>query len=230
MSGVIVLCLKTGDLFNMSQNNPLEKPLLRGYFHQEAFFTALGACTLLIAKSSSRITLIASIVYSMGLLLLFAISAFYHRLHLQPKSRAVMKRLDHSAIFIVIAGTFTPICLLALSGKVGDRLLLIVWGTAFVGILQSVFWVKAPKWFSSLFYVTMGCLALPYLNDLRESLGERNQILIAAGGIAYFLGAIIYATKKPKLRPLVFGYHELFHVLTIIGAILHFVVIYQLIT
>jgi hemolysin III len=206
------------------------KPRLRGYFHQEAFFTALGACVLLVAKSTQQLTLIASVVYSLSLLLLFGISALYHRLHLEPKRRGIMKRLDHSAIFIVIAGTFTPICLLALAGETGNRLLIIIWAAAFIGVLQSVFWVRAPKWLTALFYVVMGGFAVPYLSELGNSLGLINRELIVAGGVAYLVGAVIYAAKKPRFNPAIFGYHELFHILTIIGAILHFIVVYQLIT
>jgi hemolysin III len=214
----------------MPESKPFIKPRLRGYFHQEAFFTALGACTLLIAKSTNNATFLASAIYSAGLLIMFAISALYHRLHLEPGPRAIMKRLDHSAIFIVIAATFTPICTLALVGQVGHRLLLIIWITAVVGILQSVFWVKAPKWVTALFYVSMGALALPYVEEMKNALGPRNEFFILAGITAYFLGAVFYASKRPRLYPTVFGYHELFHVLTIFGGIFHFLVIYQLIT
>lgn len=202
---------------------------MRGYLHQEAFFIALGACTLLIAKSSDSKTLVAAIIYSLGLLLMLGISAIYHRIHWEPKARAFMKRLDHSAIFIQIAGTFTPICLLALSDSSGTILLKIIWSAALLGILQSVFWVKAPKYITALFYVIMGWFALPYVNDLSKSLGASKIILVICGGVVYTVGAVFYATKKPKIFPNIFGYHELFHLFTIIGATLHFVVIYQLI-
>lgn len=205
------------------------KPLLRGYFHQEAFFTALGACALLIAKSSFDRALVASIVYSAGLLLMLGISALYHRPTWQPPARALMKRLDHSAIFIQIAGTFTPVCLLALSDKQGLHLLAVVWAAAFLGILQSVFWGKAPKWFSAILYITLGWFALPYLGELRTALGFSNVMLLAMGGVAYTVGAVFYAAKRPNLVPNVFGYHELFHALTIVGALLHFIIVYQLI-
>lgn len=191
---------------------------------------AFGACLLLIAKSSNSLAFISSLTYSFGLLLLFGVSAFYHRLHWEPKGRALMKRLDHSAIFIVIAGTFTPICLLALSETEGRRLLLLVWCVAVVGILQSIFWVKAPKWFTALFYISMGWTISPYLLDLQVSIGSEQLGWLAAGGIAYTLGAVFYALKRPRLAPPIFGYHELFHLLTIIGAAFHFIVVYKLIS
>lgn len=214
-------------MYNLS---PPPKPRLRGYFHQEAFYTALGACALLIARSSNQRARTASIIYSGGLLFLFGMSAIYHRPHWEPRARAILKRFDHSAIFILIAGTFTPICLLSLPERSGHQLLLIIWLAAFVGILQSVLWAKAPKWLTSFLYVVMGWFALPYLDELRESLGRKNLSLIVAGGIVYTIGAVFYAMKKPKLSPSVFGYHEAFHLLTIIAAILHFIVIQQLIT
>ncbi|OYZ11308.1 MAG: hypothetical protein B7Y39_19580 [Bdellovibrio sp. 28-41-41] len=208
----------------------MPKPLLRGYLHQEAFFIALGACTLLIAKSSQSLTLVAAIIYSLGLLLMLGVSAFYHRIHWQPKPRAFMKRLDHSAIFIQIAGTFTPICLLALNENDGIFLLKVIWAAAAAGILQSIFWVKAPKFVTVIFYVVMGWIALPYVSEMGKALGTTRVSLLVAGGIVYTVGSLFYATKRPRMAPLVFGYHELFHLFTIVGAILHFAVIYQLIT
>ncbi len=214
----------------MSEIPKNKKPLLRGYFHQEAFFTALGACALLIAKSSNHRSLFASIVYSAGLLLLLGISALYHRPYWGPKPRAVMKRLDHSAIFTLIAGTFTPFCLFSLPQEQGRILLVIIWCSALAGICQSIFWAKAPRWLSVFFYLASGWMVVPYLSDLKQSLGWANLSLLAAGGVVYTVGAIFYGLKKPKIAPTVFGYHELFHIFTIIAAGLHFIVVYQLIT
>ena len=213
----------------MLPDKSLRTPLLRGYIHQEAFFVALGACLLLVAKSSNTTAQAASIIYSLGLLLLLGISAFYHRRYWAPKARAILRRVDHSAIFLLIAGTFTPICLLALSQTEGYHLLLIVWAMALFGIIQSIFWAKAPKKYRALFYVVMGWIALPYVHELNSSLGSKNLALLVLGGVAYSIGAVFYAVKKPNLSPSIFGYHELFHVFTIIGATLHFIVVYQLI-
>lgn len=208
---------------------PLKKPLLRGYFHQECFYIALGACLMLVAKSTHSVTLVASVVYSVGLLAMFGVSAVYHRIHWQPKQRAILRRLDHSSIFILIAATFTPICLLALPYEVGQKLLLGIWILGCIGIFQSVFWVHAPKWLTALFYIGMGWYMFPYFTELKASLGVKNFFLIFAGGLAYTAGAVVYAVKKPNFKPEVFGYHEVFHVLTIVGALLHFLVIYSLI-
>lgn len=209
---------------------PLVKPLLRGYLHQEAFFVAVGACALLIAKSSDQKKLLASIIYSLGLLFMLGVSTIYHRVHWQPKPRSLMKRLDHSAIFVQIAGTFTPVCLFALTEKDGYFLLKIIWSFAIAGILLSILWVKAPKFITALLYVSMGWLALPYVSELSISLGTQKILLLILGGIVFTIGSVFYATKRPKIIPHIFGYHELFHLFTIVGVALHFIVIYQLIS
>ena len=117
--------------------------------------------------------------------------------------------------------------MLALNAVSGKQLLMTVWIFAFAGILQSIFWVKAPKYVTSLFYIVMGWLALPYLSELKQALGFNQVLLILVGGIVYTIGALFYATRSPKLRPTIFGYHELFHLFTIIAAGFHFAVIYQ---
>ncbi|MCC6137744.1 MAG: hemolysin III family protein [Bdellovibrionaceae bacterium] len=206
------------------------KPTLRGYLHQEAFFVALGACSLLIVRSSNTTAVYASIVYSLALLLLFGFSAFYHRRHWEPKMRSLLKRVDHSAIFVLIAGTTTPIALLALRGSASHDLTWIIWAAACVGIAQSVFWVSAPKWVTALLCVAAGWLSFPYMDMLKESLTPNEVILLVAGGLVYTIGAIFYAIKKPNFFPNIFGYHELFHLFTIIAAALHFVVIYNLVS
>ena len=211
-------------------NAPTTKPLLRGYIHQEAFFIALGASALLIARASvDASALIASLVYSSGLLLLFGFSAIYHRIHWEPRMRSFLKRIDHSAIFLLIAGTTTPIAMLALPGSVGEKLLWTIWGAAIVGILQSIFWVKAPKWVTAVLCIGVGWLSFPYVGDLAAVLSVTDLALLIAGGVAYSVGAIFYALKKPNFFPGVFGYHELFHLCTILAAGMHFVVIYGLV-
>lgn len=207
----------------------LQKPLLRGHFHQGAFFFALGAWAVLMARVQGTLQGIAILVYGLGLLSLFGISALYHRIQWQTKARAWMRRLDHSAIFLLIAGTFTPVCLLGLQGNSGERLLIIVWSVAVLGIFQSLFWINAPKWLAAILYVAMGWLAGPYVLELYSALGAPRLWLIVAGGIVYTVGAVIYAVKKPNPYPATFGYHEIFHILTIVGAILHFIVVASLV-
>ncbi len=137
-----------------------------------------------------------------------------------------MKRLDHSAIYILIAGTFTPICLLALGEESGKNLLITIWSVATLGVAQSLFYVNAPKWLSAILYVIAGYMILPYLPELKSKV---NVFLLIAGGLVYTAGAICYALKKPNYRPAIFGYHEVFHLLVIVGALLHFILIYPLV-
>lgn len=205
------------------------KPLLRGHFHQALFFVFFGACFLLVLKSQTYVQYAATLIYSFGALSMFGVSALYHRIHWSTKARLTMRRLDHSVIYIMIAGTFTPVCLLALQGESGRNLLIGIWVVALLGILQSLFFVNIPKILSALLYLFVGFLILPYFNALIPSLGVTNLTLLVFGGLVYSVGAICYGLKYPVLRPAVFGYHEVFHLLVGVGAILHFIVVYQLV-
>lgn len=205
------------------------KPVLRGHFHQGMFFISLGACAVLITLSKNNLELVSMIVYSLAVLIMFGISTIYHRITWTPEQRQLMKRFDHAGIYIMIAGSFTPVCLLVLQEETGKNLLLFIWIIAIFGILQSIFFVNLPKMVSALLYIGMGFLILPYLSLLIPGLGALNVSLLIAGGVAYVIGAIAYGLKKPVFRPNIFGYHEFFHIMVSIGAILHFVMIYRLV-
>lgn len=185
---------------------------------------------MLIAGSRDTTTLMATVVYSLGLVILFGVSALYHRPQWKPEARAWMRRLDHAAIFVMIAGTGTPICLLALTGESGIKLLTIFWMAAALGVIQSLFWVNAPKWLSAILYIAMGWLAFPYLSEMKAALGLGSVILLLVGGVTYTVGALVYAFKWPNPWPRVFGYHEIFHVIVIVAAVLHFLVIMPLVS
>lgn len=204
------------------------KPFLRGHFHQAAFFVALGACTLLVIKSYETTAFWATLLYSMSLVGLLGISALYHRINWGSRLRMVMRRLDHAAIYFLIAGTMTPICLLTLSETSGRNLLIIAWIVAVGGMLLSTVFTHAPKWLNALLSILAGLMVVPYLSEMATSLGSVNLGLIISGGVVYVLGALAYAFKKPDLFPHIFGYHEVFHILVIVGAALHFTVIYSL--
>lgn len=184
---------------------------------------------MLVALSSGSRAIIANLIYSLSLTGLFGISSLYHRPTWSANARTWMRRLDHSAIFILIAGTGTPLCLLALPEPSGTNMLILFWVAALVGVVQSLFWVRAPKWLAALLYITMGWLAVPYLPELQSALGSANVWLLLTGGVIYTLGALVYAVKKPNPAPQVFGYHEIFHLLVIIAAAFHFVVIVNLV-
>lgn len=208
---------------------PMSKPLLRGHFHQAAFFLALGACAMLLSNAHATLTQVATIIYSLSLISLFGISALYHRPTWKPRARMMMRRMDHAAIYILIAGTATPIGLIALAPEHGMRLLQLIWGAAFFGIIQSLFWVTAPKWLSAILYITVGCLVVPYFPELKEVFSSKDLFNLSLGGLIYIFGAIVYALKRPNPYPKIFGYHEIFHLLVIIGAFFHFLVINKLI-
>jgi hemolysin III len=139
-----------------------------------------------------------------------------------------MKRVDHSAIFLLIAGTYTPLCLL-LGEPQGTVMLAIVWGGALLGIVRCVLWLEAPKWLGAGIYVLLGWIILPVLGDVRSAVGATGILLLAAGGVAYSVGAVVYATRWPDPAPRIFGYHEVFHALVIAAAACHFAVVFQVV-
>jgi hemolysin III len=162
-------------------------------------------------------------VYGATLFALFAVSAVYHRPTWSPRARAWMRRLDHAAIFLLVAGTYTPLCLL-LGGGRGMALLAFVWTGAAFGILQAVLFVGAPKPLVVVIYVALGWAVIPVIPALRTVLGTESLLLLAAGGVVYSLGAVVYAVRRPDPYPRVFGYHEVFHAMVIVAAALHFAV------
>lgn len=201
----------------------VEKPLLRGVSHEIAAFAALAAWIGLVVVAPSPRARAAAGVYGASLLALFAVSALYHRPTWAPRARLFWRRLDHSAIFLLIAGTYTPFCLL-LGGSTGRALLAVIWIGAAAGVVQAVAWPAAPKPLIAVVYVLLGWVILPVLPTLRLHLGPVFLGLLAAGGIAYSLGAAVYALRRPDPFPRVFGYHEVFHALVVAAAVLHFVV------
>ncbi len=211
-----------------NETGPLTKPLLRGHFHQAAFFFAFGACSMLLTKTDDLRSFIALLIYSTSLMTLLGVSALYHRIQWKPEERIWMRRLDHAAIFILIAGTGTPIFMLGLPAEASHKLLILTWSVASVGILQSLFWPQAPKWISALLYIFAGWIIVPYLPELNQALGSLSVLFLFIGGVIYTLGAVIYASHKPNPWPKVFGYHEIFHLLVVVAAFFHFLTIYRL--
>ncbi len=199
------------------------KPLLRGVSHEIAAGVALAAWISLALLAPSSRGRSAANVYGASVFALFAVSALYHRPTWSPRPRSWLRRIDHSAIFLLIAGTYTPFCLV-LGGTRGEALLAAVWGGAALGILQSVLWVRAPKPLVAAIYVLLGWAVLPLLPALAATLGPGAVALLGAGGITYSLGAVVYAVRRPDPFPRVFGYHEIFHALVIVAAGLHLAV------
>ena len=207
---------------------PSTKPLLRGVSHEGAAIVALLACAALVREAPTTRALAGALTYGLSLVALFGASALYHRPTWSARPRRIMRRVDHSAIFLLIAGTYTPLCLL-LGGREGLVLLAVVWGGALLGIVRCVLWVDAPRWLGAAIYLLLGWAILPVLPDVRAAVGTSGLLLLAAGGVAYSVGAVVYATRWPDPSPKVFGYHEVFHALVIAAAACHFAVVLRVI-
>jgi hemolysin III len=199
------------------------KPLLRGVSHQVAALVAIVGWFALVVNASGARARVAALVYGGCLVALFAASALYHRPDWSPGPYRWMRRIDHSAIYLLIAGTYTPICLLLADGRARWTLAL-VWVAAGLGVAMAMAWPTAPKALRTAVYLAMGWGALPLVPELAARLGGRGLLLLAGGGALYTVGAVIYATRRPDPFPRVFGYHEIFHALVVAAAALHFTV------
>ncbi|MGZ8793910.1 MAG: PAQR family membrane homeostasis protein TrhA [Gaiellaceae bacterium] len=203
----------------------LEKPRLRGVFHQYAFFVALVAGIVLVALSDSLRELVATWIYAAALAAMFGVSALYHRIDWRSaRTRTWMRRLDHSTILLLIAGTYTPFALLAFDGVLADVILVVVWAGAAAGLVLNLVWIDAPTWVTASVFIALGWVgaaAVPELFDV----GTAPAVLVFIGGGLYTLGALTYAFKRPNPAPATFGYHEIFHLLVIGAAVVHFVAI-----
>lgn len=208
---------------------PMTKPILRGHFHQAMFFISLGGLAVLLSLTNSNRELISIMVYAFGVLSMFGISALYHRINWSSQNRALFRKLDHSAIFVMIAGTFTPVAMLGLSAESSKILLLTIWGVTILGVVKSIWLTNLPKLLNAALYVGAGYVIYPYIDELSASLGANGMYLLVAGGFIYSIGAAIYAFKKPNPYPKYFGYHEVFHLLVNVAAILHFMAVYALV-
>lgn len=204
----------------------LVKPKLRGVSHQWAFFVSLALGVALVLTAPSGRATAAAAVYAACVAILFGTSALYHRIDWRSKSaRRWMRRLDHSAIFLLIAGSYTPFALLALDGVLADVILVVVWAGALGGIVLKLVWIDAPKWLVALIYVLLGWVAVAATPELVSELGLTGAGMVGLGGLLYTVGAVVYARQRPDPVPAVFGYHELFHLLVIVAAGLQYAVI-----
>jgi hemolysin III len=201
------------------------KPRLRGVLHQYAFFVSLACGVgLILAASGGRAKLAASI-YAVAVSALLGTSALYHRVTWRPSARRWMRRLDHSMIFVLIAGTYTPVALIALSGTLSTTILIVLWAGALGGVIFKLAWIDAPKWLFAIVYVVLGLVTAAVFGELPAKIGWLGAAGLATGGLLYVIGAVIYASERPNPWPKVFGYHEVFHSLVIAAAGLHYAVI-----
>ena len=202
------------------------KPKLRGVSHEWAFFVSLvfGAALIFFAKTPKATLAVA--IYAVSLSALLGTSALYHRVNWKrPNVRQWMRRLDHSMIFFLIAGTYTPFALLAMHGTLATAILVVVWAGAIAGAIVEMVWIGHPKWVSATVYLAIGWVAAVAFPELWSSLGPSGALLLAGGGLLYTAGAVVYATQRPDPNPAIFGYHEVFHAFVIAAAVLHFSVI-----
>ncbi|HEY5014282.1 MAG TPA: hemolysin III family protein [Acidimicrobiia bacterium] len=204
---------------------PTARPRFRGVSHQIAFLVSLVSGPLLVVAASGATLRIEVAIYACSLSGLLGVSALLHRRDWSPGVRRNLRRLDHSMIFVLIAGTYTPIAGTALTGHLRAAVLVTVWVGALAGVAFTVAWIDAPKWVTAIPYVALGWVAVGTGPQLVDGLGGAGVALLALGGLFYTAGAVVYASKRPDPVPTVFGYHEVFHVLVIIAAVLHYAVI-----
>lgn len=203
------------------------KPRLRGVSHLGAFFVALLVGPLLVLSASGATATASTTVYALTLVALFGCSALLHRGDWSPQVHPRLRRLDHSTIFLFIAGTYTPVVALGLeSGQV--PILVAAWVGAGLGIAISLLWIEAPRWITTACYLAVGWLAVAALPQLNGALGTGGFGLLAAGGLLFSVGAVVYARKRPDPFPTVFGYHEVYHAFVIVAVALHFALVASL--
>lgn len=205
------------------------KPRLRGWLHTYAFFVAVACGAVLSSLAATRpgvAPLISCVIYSLTVCGLFGVSALYHRRVWTPRGYQIMRRLDHSMIFIFIAGTYTPFAALLLPPGKATVILAVVWGGAVAGVTMKLIRPHAPRWVSAPLYLALGWVAIAVLPDILNRGGVTALVLLLAGGAAYSIGAIFYALRRPNPWPEVFGHHEFFHASTIVAAICHHVALY----
>jgi hemolysin III len=202
----------------------IERPLLRGALHGVAFAASLVVGVLLVAFSRESRVLPAA-VFAASATLMLGTSTLYHRITWSPSARRWMRRADHAGIFLLIAGTYTPVALIGLHGAWRTSILAVVWAGAALAALAKMCWIASPKWLSAAIGIALGWVAVVALPQLAGSEGLVPLLLLGAGGIAYTAGAVVYALRRPDPAPRVFGYHELFHALTIVALSCQYVAI-----
>jgi hemolysin III len=201
------------------------KPRLRGVSHAYAFFVSLACGIALILAASDGRARVAALIYAVAVSALLGTSALYHTVTWRPRARRWMRRLDHSMIFVLIAATYTPVALLALKGGLANTILIVVWAGALGGVVFKLLWIDAPKWLLAAVYVALGFVSAAVFGELPAAIGWLGVAGLAAGGLLYTVGAVVYASGRPNPWPRVFGYHEVFHALVILAAALHYAVI-----
>lgn len=202
---------------------------MRGWLHAYAFFVAIVCgivlCSIAAARSGWS-PLVSTLIYSLTVCGLFGTSGLYHRRVWSERGFQVMRRMDHSMIFIFIAGTYTPLCVLLLEPRPATIMLTLVWGGALGGVALKLSWPHAPRWVSAPLYLALGWVAVAMLPDILHAGGVTALVLLIVGGAIYSIGAVSYALRRPNPWPTVFGHHEFFHACTLVAATCHHIAIY----
>jgi hemolysin III len=209
---------------NMVPSGPI-KPRLRGVLHEYGFFVSLLCGVALILAASGGKARLAATIYAVAVSGLLGTSALYHRVTWRPATRRWMRRLDHSMIFVLIAGTYTPVALLALKGSLANTILIVMWAGALGGVIFKLLWIDAPKWLFATVYTALGLVTFAVFGQLPAAIGWLGAAGLALGGLLYLIGAVVYASGRPNPWPKVFGYHEVFHALVLAAAALQYAVI-----
>ncbi|MGZ4373121.1 MAG: PAQR family membrane homeostasis protein TrhA [Gaiellaceae bacterium] len=204
---------------------PKVKPRLRGVLHEAAFFVALVVGVLLVVYADGTRASVAAAVFAGSVVAMLGASALYHRVTWSIRARPWMRRLDHAGIYLLIAGTYTPVGLLTLRGMMREVVLAVVWIGAAAAILMKFVWVRAPKWLSAVTGVALGWAGVAAMPQVARHAGVTAVVLLGIGGLAYTVGAVVYARRRPDPVPAVFGYHELFHALTLVAVTCQYVAI-----
>jgi len=209
---------------NMVPTGPI-KPRLRGVLHEYGFFVSLVCGVALILAASGGKARLAATIYAVAVSGLLGTSALYHRVTWRPATRRWMRRLDHSMIFVLIAGTYTPVALLALKGSLANTILIVMWAGALGGVIFKLLWIDAPKWLFATVYTALGLVTFAVFGQLPAAIGWLGAAGLALGGLLYLIGAVVYASGRPNPWPKVFGYHEIFHALVLAADALQYAVI-----
>jgi len=201
------------------------KPRLRGWLHLGTFPLALAAGIVLVCLAPPGVPRLSAAAYAVTSWLLFGVSALYHRGRWSLRVHTLLKRLDHANIFLIIAGTYTPFAVLALRDRPGEMVLAVVWAGAGAGVLFRVAWVQAPRWLYTPLYLALGWVAIFIIPQLLAGAGVAVLVLVAAGGLLYTLGGVVYGLRRPDPWPRWFGFHEVFHAFTVAAYVLQYVAV-----
>lgn len=208
----------------------LTKPRFRGVLHRSAFFVSLAVAPLAIVGADGGLARAGVAVFAVSVAACFGASALYHLVSWSPRAHRRMRRLDHAGVFLLIAGTYTPVALVALGGAWRAAILSVIWAGALVAMVVKFAWVDAPKWVAAGIGLALGWVAVVALPQLAAGVAPAAMTLLVVGGLAYTAGALVYAGRRPDPFPAVFGYHEVFHALTIVAVVCQYIAIALFVT